>query len=211
MELMIDLEDEMVATQRENERLQHELDELRSKNYSLEARAQVAENALSGRKGTTVIDEIDMHRYSPQALAELFATIYGDRIDFTDRGIKTLGDCNTRPDVLWNALYDLCTIAYELHTNHGEADIAKASNSKSEFEYSRGAGMMTRKDPKLIEQYRDSYRGREIDVESHIKKGNKESSDQFIRIYFGYDGESQKIIISSVGQHLDTYSTKFMR
>lgn len=211
MELMIDLEDEMVATQRENERLQHELDELRSKNYSLEARAQVAENALSGRKGTTVIDEIDMHRYSPQALAELFATIYVDRIDFTERGIKTLGDCNTRPDVLWNALYDLCTIAYELHTNHGEADIAKAFNSKSEFEYSRGAGMMTRKDPKLIEQYRDSYRGREIDVESHIKKGNKESSDQFIRIYFGFDGESQKIIISSVGQHLNTYSTKFMR
>ena len=111
----------------------------------------------------------------------------------------------------WNALYDLCAIAYELHTNHGEADIAKAFNSKSEFEYSRGAGMMTRKDPKLIEQYKDTYRGREIDVESHIKKGTKESSDQFIRIYFGFDGESQKIIISSVGQHLNTYSTKFMR
>jgi len=211
MELMIGLEDEMVATQRENERLQHELDELRSKNYSLEARAQVAEDALSGRKSAAVIDEIDMHRYSPQALAELFATIYGDRIDFTERAIKTLGDCGTRPDILWNALYDLCTIAHELHTNQGEADIAKAFNSKSEFEYSRGAGMMTRKDAKLIGQYRDTYHGREIDVESHIKKGNKESSDQFIRVYFGFDNESQKIIVSSVGKHLDTYSTKFMR
>ena len=70
---------------------------------------------------------------------------------------------------------------------------------------------MTRKDTKLIGQYRDTYHGREIDVESHIKKGNKESSDQFIRVYFGFDNESQKVIVSSVGKHLDTYSTKFMR
>ena len=71
--------------------------------------------------------------------------------------------------------------------------------------------MMTRKDTKLIGQYRDSYHGREINVERHIKKGSRESSDQFVRIYFGFDEESQKVVVSSVGKHLDTYSTKFMK
>ncbi|RNL39785.1 hypothetical protein DMP08_10965 [Paraeggerthella hongkongensis] len=211
MGLLIELEEEADTAHRENEQLRHDLDEARSKIYSLEARAQVAENALNGARGSSVADEIDMQKYSPRILCDLFATIFGDRIDFTDRAMKSLDDCTTRPDILWNALYDLCTIAYDLYTNQGEIDIAKSFNSKSEFEYSRGAGMMTRKNAKLIEQYRDVYRGREINVETHIKKGNKEASDQFIRIYFGFDIKSKKLVVSSVGKHLDTYSTKSMK
>ena len=69
---------------------------------------------------------------------------------------------------------------------------------------------MTRKDPKLIEQYRDTYDGREISVETHIKKGNKPSSEQFVRVYFCYDSVSKKIIISHVGSHLKDYSSQFM-
>lgn len=210
MGLMIELEDELVAIQRENERMQQELNELRANNYSLEARAQVAEKALSGRKESVLNDEIDMRRYSPQSLANLFMTVYCDRIDFTERGIKSLEECTTRPDILWNALYDLSTIAYDLHTSKIDSDIPKAFNSRSEFTYSRGAGMMTRKDNKLMEQYKDEYCGRELNVETHLKKGNKESSDQFIRVYFGFDNKSQKIIISSVGKHLENYTTKFM-
>lgn len=211
MGLLIELEEEANAAHLENEQLQRELGEAQSKVFSLETRVQTAESALKGTNGSPVIDEIDMQRYSPRALCELFETIYSDKIDFTDRAMKSLSECATRPDVLWNALYDLCTIAYPLHTKPGEIDIAKDFNSNSEFEYSRGAGMMTRKDTKLIEQYRDIYRGREINVETHIKKGSKESSNQFIRIYFGFDNVSKKLVISSVGKHLDTHSTKFMK
>lgn len=211
MKLLIELDEEVTTAHLENEQLQHKLNEVQSKVFSLEARAQAAESALSGTNSSSVVDEIDMQQYSPKALCELFATIYSNKIDFTDRAMKSLDECTTRPDILWNALYDLCTIAYPLHTKQGEIDIAKEFNSNSEFEYSRGAGMMTRKDTKLIENYRDTYRGRAINAETHIKKGNKESSNQFIRIYFGFDNESKKLVISSIGKHLDTHSTKFMK
>lgn len=210
-DLLTELEKELIDTQHENEQLKRELQESQSKNYALEARNKTVENALNGIKNSSIIEEIDIKHYSPRVLCELFETIYGDRIAFTDRAKKSLDECSTKPDVLWNALYDLCTLAYELHMKQGDIDIAKEFSKNSEFEYSRGAGMMTRKDAKLLEQYKDIYHGREIDTQTHIKKGTKETSDQFIRLYFGIDQKSKKLVISFVGKHLDTYSTRFLK
>lgn len=210
-DLLTELEKELIDAQHENDQLKRELQESQFKNYALEARNKTVEDALSGNKNSSIIEEIDIKHYSRRVLCELFATIYGDRIDFTNKAMKSLDECNTKAEVLWNALYDLCTLVYELHMKQGDIDIAKEFNSNSEFEYSRGAGMMTRKDQKLLEQYKDVYHGREIEAQTHLKKGTRETSDQFIRLYFGFDQESKKIIISSIGRHLDTYSARSLK
>ena len=70
-------------------------------------------------------------------------------------------------------------------------------------------GSMTRADPSLMKQYKDIYEGHEVNVESHVKNGNKESDPKFIRVYFGFAPEvSNKIIISSIGKHIENYSSQ---
>lgn len=61
----------------------------------------------------------------------------------------------------------------------------------------------------MMRQYSDEYNGREIDIEAHIKNGNKESDPRFVRIHFAYDpAVSDKILIGHCGKHLDNYSTR---
>ena len=57
-------------------------------------------------------------------------------------------------------------------------------------------------------QRMDSYDGREIIIEPHVAKGNREGDPNFIRVYFAYDSVSRKIIIGHVGRHLDNYTTR---
>ena len=194
----------------EGERTRLKIDELESEIYSLRAQLQTMKHSFNDRKSPVVCGN-DLGWYSSRALAEAFLISYVDRIDFTERALKSLDDCDTHPKILWDALYALCTVAYELYTSPGGTDITKEFNSRTKFEYARGAGTMTRKDSKLIEQYKDTYDGREIEAEEHIKKGNDKSpSGQSIRVYFCFDSTSKKIIISHVGRHLKVYSSQFL-
>ena len=69
--------------------------------------------------------------------------------------------------------------------------------------------MMTRKDSTLMRQYEDDYNGKIISIEPHIKTAEtKESSPRFLRVYFGFDEESKKIVIGSCGKHLNNYTTR---
>lgn len=113
--------------------------------------------------------------------------------------------------MVWNALHDLCAIAYPLFASHDAGDYAKKFNSQSTFELKRGAGKMTRKDSRLMAQYQDTYQGRAINAEAHLAKGNDDASPNSLRLYFVFDEETGRIIVSHIGKHLDNYSTRYLK
>lgn len=118
-------------------------------------------------------------------------------------------DCGTRLDILWDALYQIVTLLYDLYEDDEVKLVDQAFNQKSKLQLARGEGTMTRKDSKLMRQYTDVYHGKEIDIQAHIKTNEtNDTSNRFLRIYFYYDSNAHKIIIGSCGKHLDNYTTQ---
>lgn len=205
----VDLLEEM---EHENDQLKASKDELESELFIAQAKATHLESQL-GRAGRGGGNASDLPRW-PLAyddIARLFCEHHGEVIDFTERAYKSFGDCITDPSLVWNALCDLCAIAHPLYTSRDAGDYAKKFNAQSTFELKRGAGKMTRKDAKLMAQYMDTYQNREINVETHLAKGNDDASPNSLRLYFGFDEESGRIIVSHVGKHLDNYSTRYLK
>jgi|GEM_PF-1157387 len=189
-----------------------ENDELRDKVHALEGKNDYLENALSIKNDTRGLDvEVGKWPASAREIAGIFCAAYPNRIAFTSRGRKSLDDCRTSADVLWNALYDLCTIAYEWYGSRQGGDLKEWFESRSTFEFSPSAGMMTRNDKGLMQEYQDTFQGRPITCEAHIGTNNDGTDARFFRVYFTYDEQTRLIVISSCGKHLDNYSTRSLK
>jgi hypothetical protein len=207
VELAAEIEEELDLALEELEAARSRVKELQEENFALSwspARTRAQE------KRGPAVNGLAAWPMKPPEIAEMFLTVYPDRLAFTDRGRKTLEECRTAPEVLWNALRDLAEIAWGLYRTPG-IDVSRAFNDRSTFEYARGAGSMTRKDAGLMAAYKDVWEGREIDVQPHLKSGVKESEPKFLRLYFAYDEPSGKIVVSHVGRHLDTYGTRGLK
>lgn len=170
--------------------------------------------AADARKTAEDGDAAELPRWpkTPEDVGRLMVGAFPTRLDFTERGWKTLRkECKASTELVWNALHDLACVAHELYVVGGH-DIEREFCARSTFDFAPNAGMMTRKDPGLMSQYQDVYRGRELNCEAHIGKGNGRSKDKGdIRVYFAFDRESGKIVVSSCGPHLDNYSTRKIR
>jgi len=60
-----------------------------------------------------------------------------------------------------------------------------------------------------MKNYVDTYDGQEIDIEAHIKHGNKDTDPRSVRIYFAYDSSiANKILIGHCGKHLENYTSQ---
>ena len=204
---MIEQEEALQELADRNADLESEIGGLKRNLRNEEAARAALQKALESRPATVLGIGLGKWPISPEQIASLFCAAYPDRIDFTDRGRKSLKDCHTRSETLWNAFHDLVTIAYDLYCE-GSPDIEQEFSSRSRFGFSGRAGSMTRKNPKLAVQYEDTYQSRKLECEAHIKNKSKESDPDFIRIYFGFDRYSGKIVVSSCGEHLDTYLTR---
>ena len=146
---------------------------------------------------------------TPEKIAAYFECRFADRLAFTERGRASLADCKTDPRILWDALYQMATTLYELHTDASVTMVDRAFNERSAFRVARGEGPMTRRDADLMRQFQDVYQGRPICIESHLKSNqNRESSPQFLRIYYCYDEVTHKLLIGSCGRHLNNYTTQ---
>lgn len=209
---MLRYEQEKLGLQRELETAQQERDELRRQLYRVSAQAE------SFRQAACIADEREAALSqvrafpelpdTPDTIAAYFCKVFADRLRFTARGIGSLKECTTRPDVLWSALYAMCTTLYELYAK-GCYAIDQEFDRRTVFRMVRGAGVMTRRDKALLQQYRDEYDGREISIEAHIASSeSRESDPRFLRIYFCYDAVTQKLLVGSCGQHLKNYTTR---
>lgn len=165
---------------------------------------------LSNRRKEALdsVRNIPNYPKTPKEIASFFEEHFVDRIAFTEKGKNSLRTCTTEPGVLWDALYQISTRLYDLFNNDDITSIEKEFNHCSNLYFARGEGAMTRRNSELMRQYTDTYQGKTINIEAHIKtKESKESSSKFLRIYLYYDNELHKIIIGSCGRHLNNYTS----
>ncbi len=197
----------------EKEQLESRLDELSRQLRAQQAQADLLreEARLSGerKRSLDAVRGMDEYPDTPEKIAAYFECHFTDRLAFTERGRASLADCKTDPRILWDALYQMATTLYELHTDASVTMVDRAFSERSAFRVARGEGTMTRRDSGLMRQFQDVYQGRPICIESHLKSNqNRESSPQFLRIYYCYDEVTHKLLIGSCGRHLDNYTTQ---
>lgn len=208
LEWVREVESERDDAKAECDRLSEENDKLKLSIFSLKGRI-----ALLEMRGAQSQADIDVSRYpdTAECVANMLVSAFPDRIDFTDRGWRSLDECASSPSLVWEALYSLCTIAYDVYTGKPGASMEDAFKSKSHFDYSPSAGMMTENARKFKREYLDKYEGREIDCGAHIGKGNVDGNPRSIRVYFCFDKKSRKVIVSSCGDHLPNHTGQFMK
>lgn len=206
----------------DDERLQWELErdeyisrikDLESELYESNAREDAYRSdaivSNTRKEALDAVRKISQYPQTARAVAEFFLTHFADRIDFTENGIASLKDCITKLDILWDALYQMCTLLYDLYEADEVKLVDQEFNRRSKLELARSEGAMTRKDTRLMRQYTDTYNGKEIDIQAHIKTSeNNETSNRFLRIYFYYDSNIHKIIIGSCGKHKENYTSQ---
>lgn len=193
------------------DKLQAQIDEQKQENWKLvnkvESIEHIYKTAQDQLDSLNAVRNIAALPQSPIDIGQYFRTVFQDRLDFTERGLKSLKNCSTKTGILWECFYLMATYLPDLY-REGTADIEAAYKEKTSWDLKRGEGKMTRKDKDLMTLRDDTYQGHEIKIEPHVANGNKESDPDFVRVYFAYDDVSQKIIIGHVGKHLDNYSTR---
>lgn len=207
--------DRCKSIEREKRLLQEENDQLKTENYSLTVQRDMyrdrANQVEQIEDAIHRVRSISEYPNSPQAIARYFETIYPERIAFTDRAYRSMDECITKSDVLWEVFYCVATKLFDL-LRANPAQAYTDFKNETGWEIARGEGHQTRVDAKLMRQYVDTYDGQEIDIEAHIKNGVRESDPKFVRIYFSYDPSiSDKIIIGHCGKHIENYSTRKAR
>ena len=195
--------------------LQDDLVQKKAENYSLtiqlEMHKQRVERASMIESANDNVRKIDKYPATPLAIAKYFEVLYPERIAFTNRAYRSLEECITKQDILWEVFYHIVT-DLSILVKEKPATAYAEFKAQTGWDCSRGEGMMTHADSKLMKQYIDEYEGHEINIEAHIKSGNRDTDPRSIRIYFAYDPSvADKIIVGHCGKHLDNYSTRKAR
>ena len=195
-----------------------ENDALRKENRELESRCQGYEQAFRGSKAADArtgenllkhMRELAKLPSNARETAELAVAAFADRIDFSERGWKSLDDCESSPDTLWQALHALATFAHPYFAGETSDELTATIQDNTPFRFARSEGMQTRKDQRLMAMRDDTYHGRKISIEPHIASKNSDpTKPTFIRVYFAFDRPSGKIVIGDCGGHLDNYTTQ---
>lgn len=195
--------DECDAVRDELARARAEIHELELKNASLEwSLAQRGEALPSAREAMERASELTVFD-----IGRIFVEAFPDRIDFSDRGWSSLEVCTYEPKAFWSALHSMCTVLYPLY-RQGSANMSAEFGANSKFRLARGEGPQTRANGKLMRQREDFYQGRPLCIEPHISSSTGDpNSPQFIRIYFGWDAESAKLVIGET-RHLTNATTR---
>lgn len=111
--------------------------------------------------------------------------------------------------MLWDALYQMVTTLFDLYEDDTVVLVDQEFNRCSNLRLARCEGTMTRKNANLMRNYRDTYDGRDIDIQAHIKTAEtRPGSSKFLRIYFSYEPDLHKIIVGSCGEHLENHTSQ---
>ena len=192
--------------------MREELRQSRQANHDLEARIAWLEHALDSQGGSAAEDGAataiaGASELTIPAIARLFVSAFPDRIDFSERGWASLEDCRYEPRAFWSALHSMCTVLYPLYRD-GATDKIGEFNSRSRFKFARGEGPQTRANSKFMREREDVYQGRRLFIEPHICSSvGDPNSPQFIRIYFNWDEETERLVIGDT-KHLTNCTTR---
>lgn len=207
--------EEFIAESERRERIESELEQhkdeisrLKGDIYTLNMQLQTLQKKAQQAYTSDLIRALDKYPDAPAQIVHYFETVFPDRIAFTERAYKSLDDCITRCDILWDALYHIATSLYDAFQSNPAQAYDIFTNSTG-WDIARGNGHQTRANAKLMQQYIDMYDGHEIDIEAHVKRGNKDNDPRSVRIYFAYDPQvDDRIIIGHCGRHLENASSR---
>ena len=210
---LLKMDEERLTWEIEKETLNVHLSEVKADLRREQRRADNFQAAASKcrdlEQAVKSVRDVKDYPQTPQQIAAFFTEHFPERLDFTEKGWASLKDCGTAPEILWNALYDMATTLFDLYADDRCMDVEEAFGNESAFSLALSAGMMTRNDRRLMQGYEDTYQGRTISIESHLKSNaNRESDKRFLRIYYCFDRETGKLVIGSCGKHKDNYSTR---
>ena len=110
--------------------------------------------------------------------------------------------------MLWKALYHAATSLADIH-RQGYQDVEDRFRRETGWEMALREGAQTHAVAAYMNQRRDTYDGREILVEPHVKfpRSALKTGAKYQRLYYAYDAQTRKIIVGCVGDHLENYST----
>lgn len=196
-------DEENKALQTDLSKVKDELWKVRTYNEQLlseQEHARSIENSLRSIRNCSTLPS------TAKDIAQYFRQVFSDTLDFSDRGIRSLADCVTKPEILWNCFYAMATKLIELYRSN-TPEIEKRFQEETGWDMARGEGKNTRNDRECMKLREDHYQGRKISIEPHVRRGNKDNSPDCVRVYFCYDKISNRIVIGHVGNHLPNYTS----
>lgn len=185
------------------DRHEDEIRQVRARNLQLE---QENREARCLKNAVETLRDLPEMPQSTEDVVFWFRNVFGDRVAFTERGLKSACKCDIRPDGLWYYLYHIATSLFEIH-HGGSTDVEKDFYHATGIEVAMNEGSQSHKDSKVMNQRADVFEGKEISIEPHVKLLPAKTGADFQRIYYCYDHELDLIIIGSVGEHLKTAGT----
>ena len=201
------------AEQHRTEELFEELEQKEDELRVVKARNQHLEQ--ENREARAIRSAVETFRNMPELprtnedVIEYFRRVFGDRIAFTDRGVKTGCKSDIRPEALWYYLYQMAGPLFDIH-HDGKPDVEKEFLHATGIETAMGEGSQTNKAGKFRKLREDVYEGKSIFVAPHVKLDAQRTGAENRRIYYCYDRELDRIIIGWIGLHLDTAGTMHM-
>ena len=111
-------------------------------------------------------------------------------------------------DIAWEMLHDLDQKLWNIVFGT-RGDIEREFNSSSNYRYARGEGQQTTNNTKLSQLRKLSFDGKEYEMWTHLKYGNRPGKQ--LRIYFAIDNDKRRFIVGYIGDHMDNATTRNFR
>lgn len=198
--------------QAKNAELSRELTELRAEKADWE---EQRDNMLAGfadakgqKESLANLRAIGEMPKTAEDVVKYFRRVFADRIDFTEQGKRTAAGCSVKPEELWQCLYACATELCEIHRDN-LPDVEQAFKNRTGRTVASCEGAQTRSNPRLMALRKDTYQGRDISIEPHVKfdRDKKKVGAAYQRLYYCYDAETRRIIVGFVGDHLENHSS----
>ncbi len=183
--------------------------ELRKALARIEQLEKENQDARSYRNAAETFRSMEALPESNEDVVQYFQSVFADRLVFTERGIKTAGKCKIKPAGLWYYLYYMATDLFDLHHRHC-TNVEDEFKTATGIEVAMGEGKQSRKNNDIMNSRADTYQGKEVWAEPHIKPVPAKAGADHQRIYYCYDHELDRIIISHVGDHLRNQASLYL-
>jgi hypothetical protein len=151
----------------------------------------------------------------PEKLVDGEATLraikarFGEKIETTAKFDRSLAEFEPNDKKLFPKIFEAVTDMHEIlwreKFERQSGNFFTEFNGQSRFGLTMTESQLTKQKPGLAELRADSHDGESFEAWSHVKYGNK-PGEQF-RIHFVFFEDTQKIVLSWVGDHMPTSSS----
>ncbi|NJK32405.1 MAG: hypothetical protein HC927_08340 [Deltaproteobacteria bacterium] len=191
--------------EKENERLELELAELRGRVAGLKTDLANAEAMLKWAPRDTEDEVSPVYSMPPESVAqavEWAKRMYAELLIFGDDvpdGVKKLSEDAGPPDKILEYLGGLAKLAEALRSGPLAATHVQWLKTRNYAASNESDTIRKNRVEMQKRTWHDGHARREFDL--HLKPNEATSPDRCVRIYFDWDDEAKKVIVGWVGRH----------